>query len=127
MFWNIIKNATKFTPEGGQITVRTLNETPGQVQIIFDDTGIGMTSQTLQRIFRPFEQGDDARVRQSGGLGLGMAISKALVEAQSGRIAAASDGRGARFDVHSFATSGVNPGDRKQRSRYYLIKCRSDH
>ena len=94
VMWNIIKNATKFTPEGGSIAVSTTNDEMGRLRIAVNDNGIGMDSEMLKRVFRPFEQGDHQVVKRSGGLGLGLAISKALVEAQSGEIGAASDGIG---------------------------------
>lgn len=94
VFWNILKNAAKFTAPGGRIEIRTIDEPGGQLRITFSDTGIGMTPSLLQRLFQPFEQGSDEIVRRSGGLGLGMAISKAFVEIQGGRISASSEGPG---------------------------------
>jgi len=99
-FLNVLKTATKFPPEGGGIEVRTDNE-DGQVRISISDTGVGMTEEMKSRLFRPFEQGTDEVVKRYGGLGLGMAISKALMEAQGGSITAASagPGRGSTFSV----------------------------
>jgi CheY-like chemotaxis protein len=91
VFWNILKNATKFTPEEGRIGIQTRN-VDGSLKVLFTDEGIGMTRELLGRLFRPFEQGAGDNVRRYGGLGLGMAISKALIEAQSGEIAAQSAG-----------------------------------
>lgn len=91
VFWNILKNATKFTPEEGRIGIQTSNE-DGSLRVVFTDEGIGMTKEMLGRLFRPFEQGTEDTVRRYGGLGLGMAISKALVEAQHGVITAHSAG-----------------------------------
>ena len=102
--WNLIRNAAKFTPAGGTLTIRTLNppgtpESPGEgdagwLAIEFEDTGIGIDPQVLPRLFDPFEQGDaDVRGR-SGGLGLGLAISRSLAEALGGRLTASSPGRG---------------------------------
>jgi PAS domain S-box-containing protein len=101
IFWNVLKNAVKFTPEGGRITITTANDIPGQLRIQFDDNGIGMSPETLQRIFRPFEQGTLDMPRRYAGLGLGMAIAKALTDAQSGTITAASNGlgRGSTFVI----------------------------
>ena len=100
VFLNVLKNATKFTAEGGDIEVRTEN-TDGTVRVSIRDTGVGMTEEMQSRLFRPFEQGTDEVVRRYGGLGLGMAISKALMEAQGGSISAQSDGpgRGSTFNV----------------------------
>lgn len=94
IFWNILKNATKFTPQFGLIEVETRNSANGSIEIAFRDTGIGMSEETLAKLFKPFEQGAEEVVRQAGGLGLGMAISRALVTAQSGTITAASEGQG---------------------------------
>ncbi len=94
VMWNIIKNATKFTPEGGLIEVTTANDDQGRLRIAVNDNGIGMDKDMLTRVFRPFEQADHQLVKRSGGLGLGLAISKALVEAQFGEIGADSDGIG---------------------------------
>jgi PAS domain S-box-containing protein len=102
--WNLIRNAAKFTPAGGTLTIRTINppatpESPGEgdagwLAIEFEDTGIGIDPQVLPRLFDPFEQGDaDVRGR-SGGLGLGLAISRSLAEALGGRLTASSPGRG---------------------------------
>jgi signal transduction histidine kinase len=96
IFWNLIKNAVKFTPNGGKLSIRTSNDGNGQLQIEVEDSGCGIDRETLPRIFYAFEQGGRS---QLGGLGLGLAISKALVEAHQGSIIAASDGhdRGSKF------------------------------
>ena len=97
VFWNLIKNAVKFTPEGGAITVSTRNEftdNAGWFVLSVSDTGIGMAPETLGRIFRHFEQGSRDITRTFGGLGLGLAISKAIVDLHSGRIVACSEGPG---------------------------------
>ncbi len=96
IFWNLIKNAVKFTPNGGKLSVRTTNNGEGQFCVEVEDSGCGIDSELLPKVFHAFEQG--ART-QLGGLGLGLAISKALVEAHHGLINAQSDGRnqGARF------------------------------
>jgi PAS domain S-box-containing protein len=108
VFWNILKNATKFTPEEGRIGIKTSN-VDGALKVIFTDEGIGMTREMLGRLFRPFEQGAEENVRRYGGLGLGMAISKALIEAQHGAIAAQSAGPncGSSFTVTLPSTDGL--------------------
>jgi CheY-like chemotaxis protein len=107
VFLNVLKNATKFTPEGGKIEVRTDN-LDGAVRVSIRDTGVGMTREMQSRLFRPFEQGTEEVVRRYGGLGLGMAISKALMEVQGGSISAASDGPG-RGSTFSMAIPVVEP------------------
>ncbi|MBV8279456.1 MAG: response regulator [Verrucomicrobia bacterium] len=94
VFWNILKNALKFTQDGGSIDIEVAPSSGTWVTISFSDSGIGMSSQTLGRIFQPFEQGANELVRSYGGLGLGLAISKSLVEAHGGTISAASAGHG---------------------------------
>jgi CheY-like chemotaxis protein len=95
MFWNVLKNAVKFTPAGGKITVETFCD-DGHLGVRVTDTGIGMTREELDRIFTAFSQGDHAGTGpyRFGGLGLGLAISRQLTELHSGRLAAASEGRG---------------------------------
>lgn len=90
VFWNLLRNAAKFTGEGGKITVTTDNEPEGSLRIRVADTGVGISKETLTRLFLPFEQGE----QKHDGLGLGLAISKAIVDAHSGAIAASSDGPG---------------------------------
>src|SRR5438034_7072362 len=77
IFWNLINNAVKFTPQNGQITITTSNDSGGQLCVEIADTGMGIESETLPKIFDAYEQG---RRTKSGGLGLGLAISKTLVE-----------------------------------------------
>jgi signal transduction histidine kinase len=101
VFWNLLRNAIKFTPEGGQITVTTADAAAGRVQIDVADTGIGIDPQKLPVIFDAFEQGgEDIQVR-FGGLGLGLAICQALVQAHGGTINVHSAGKnqGATFTV----------------------------
>jgi signal transduction histidine kinase/response regulator RpfG family c-di-GMP phosphodiesterase len=95
IFWNLIKNAVKFTPEGGRLGISTGNDN-GQFRVEVSDNGMGIDAETLPKIFNAFEQGERTRL---GGLGLGLAISKALVETHHGKLTAASPGRdqGATF------------------------------
>lgn len=101
VFWNLIKNALKFTPDGGRITITTENGRDDEITIAVEDTGIGIDKSTLKDIFNAFEQGAQKNHHQYGGLGLGLAISNAIVEAHDGEIRAESDGtdRGACFIV----------------------------
>ncbi len=95
VLWNLIRNAMKFTPEGGLITLRTWNQAdPHQLHIEVSDTGVGIEAEMLTRIFDAFEQGEANTTREFGGLGLGLAIAKAVVELHGGTITAASDGLG---------------------------------
>jgi len=98
IFWNLINNAVKFTPPNGQIIITTRNDSNGQVRIEIADTGLGIEAEALPKIFDAFEQGGRT---QLGGLGLGLAISKTLVEAHKGSITAQSAGRnkGATFTL----------------------------
>jgi signal transduction histidine kinase/CheY-like chemotaxis protein len=101
VFWNLIKNSVKFTPAKGRIVIETLNPTPDRVEIRTTDTGIGIEAEQMDRIFNAFEQGQSSITRRFGGLGLGLAISKAMVHAHGGTIKAESGGknRGATFIV----------------------------
>ncbi|RUL87441.1 histidine kinase N-terminal 7TM domain-containing protein [Tautonia sociabilis] len=99
--WNLVKNAVKFTPEGGRITVRTRELLPGPrldglpwLELEVADTGIGIDPDLIPRVFDAFEQGGPETARRYGGLGLGLAICRAIVDAHGGRIAASSAGRG---------------------------------
>lgn len=99
VFWNVIHNATKFTPEGGVITIETRSE--GDYAIIeIRDTGYGIERGQLIRIFDPFEQERSEKQREQqrpearSGLGLGLAITKSIVEMHGGTIEARSDGHG---------------------------------
>ncbi len=101
VFWNLIKNSVKFTPPHGRIVIETLNATAGEIEVRVSDTGIGIAPEKIGKIFNAFEQGQNSITRRFGGLGLGLAISKAMVEAHGGKIAAQSDGtdRGTQFVV----------------------------
>ncbi|MFI5382139.1 MAG: ATP-binding protein [Tepidisphaerales bacterium] len=96
VFWNLIKNAIKFTPPGGRITIacRRTGGPDARVAVSVSDTGIGIDPGVLPRLFVPFEQGDEETTHRFGGLGLGLAITRAIVELHDGRISAASAGRG---------------------------------
>ena len=97
VLWNVLKNAQKFTPERGTITVRSFNE--GRETLLFEitDSGKGVEPDLLPKIFDAFQQG----VAPGEGLGLGLAISKAIIESHGGKIYASSKGRrlGATFTI----------------------------
>ncbi|MGV3771942.1 MAG: ATP-binding protein, partial [Verrucomicrobiales bacterium] len=93
VFWNILKNASKFTPEGGSIQiVSSMDEEKFVVN--FTDNGCGIPNAALPHIFEAFRQADESITREFGGLGLGLAIAKAIIEGHNGSIAAASEGEG---------------------------------
>jgi len=98
--WNLVSNAVKFTPKGGTIQVR-LERVNSHVELTVSDTGIGISSDFLPHIFERFRQGDPTTTRLHGGLGLGLAIVRQLVELHGGTIHAASGGkdRGTTFRV----------------------------
>ncbi len=120
VFWNLIKNSVKFTPTGRRITIRTRDVAVEQPPVIAPETaslenpeaghrlcievtdeGIGIAPELLGRIFNAFDQGQTAITRRFGGLGLGLAISRAMVEAHGGTLTASSPGpdQGATFSV----------------------------
>ena len=97
VFWSVFRNACKFTPENGMVSVRSYNPNPKTITIEISDNGVGIEPQFIKRIFDPFEQADSRRE----GLGLGLAISKAIVEMHRGTIRAHSEGpgKGATFVI----------------------------
>src|SRR5947199_6477136 len=92
VFWNVIKNAIKFTPDGGVIHIASTNDA-GKVLVRVSHNGIGIEPKVLRRIFDSFEQGVRRVQAGHGGLGLGLAISHAIVEAHHGQMEASSPGR----------------------------------
>ena len=96
IFWNILKNAVKFTPRGGAVVVRTSNPAakPETLEVEITDNGVGIEPEMLSRVFDAFIQEEHDRGHRFGGIGLGLAISHRLVELQGGSIAAESKGRG---------------------------------
>ena len=100
-FGNLIGNAQKFTDRGGSITIRLSESVPGRVLIAVQDTGIGIEKAVLAKVFEAYIQADHSLNRSRGGLGLGLALVKGVVELHGGTIVAASDGpgTGASFTV----------------------------
>ncbi|PYI87519.1 MAG: hypothetical protein DMF03_13230 [Verrucomicrobia bacterium] len=134
IFWNLIKNAVKFTPAGGKLSVRTSNGSTGEFCVEVEDSGRGIDPELLPRVFNAFEQGERAHL---GGLGLGLAISKALVDAHHGRISAESAGRnqGAKFTVafplskaseSDHATAPPAPSSVRKTKRILLVEDHED-
>ncbi|HJY53996.1 MAG TPA: ATP-binding protein [Candidatus Udaeobacter sp.] len=101
VFWNLIKNSVKFTPEKGQITIETANPAPDKIEVRVIDTGIGIEPKAIDKIFNAFEQGQSDITRRFGGLGLGLTISKTLIDAHAGHVRVQSPGKdkGATFSV----------------------------
>jgi PAS domain S-box-containing protein len=99
--WNLLTNAIKFTPEGGLVEIR-LERARAGVQLVVSDTGQGIAADFLPFVFERFTQQDTSRTRRHGGLGLGLALVKHLVELHGGTIEAASAGQGlgATFTVN---------------------------
>ncbi len=103
VFWNLVKNAIKFTPGGGQVELVTrLEEEAGGawLRVSVRDTGVGIVPEVKERIFNAFEQGEQTVTRTFGGLGLGLAISKAIVELHGGTIGVESEGKGKGATFH---------------------------
>jgi len=101
VLWNVLKNAIKFTPENGTIQVSTERRKDGYCEVRVKDPGIGIPVDRLPHVFNAFEQGGASITRQFGGLGLGLAISKALMDLHHGAIRAESEGvgQGATFVI----------------------------
>lgn len=98
--WNLLSNAIKFTPTGGRITI-ALEYRQGNAQIQVTDTGVGIAPHFLPYVFEHFRQADGATTRKFGGLGLGLAIVRQIVELHGGIVTAESqgEGQGSRFTV----------------------------
>jgi PAS domain S-box-containing protein len=130
VFWNLLNNAVKFTPNEGRITIRSSND---EKQFVFEvtDTGIGIEAGRQDQIFEAFDQGERSITRKFGGLGLGLTISKTLLDLHGGEISVQSDGknRGTTFRVSLDALDGssirsaapVHGGATASRSLHLLL------
>lgn len=100
VFWNLLSNAVKFTPKGGRVEVR-LDRINSRIQVRVSDTGLGIATDFLPYVFDRFRQADSSSTRSHGGLGLGLAIVRHLVELHGGTVRAESqgEGKGATFIV----------------------------
>ena len=135
VFWNLVINAIKFTGEHGTITVRSINPDKGLVRIEVIDTGVGIDPAVLPRLFTAFEQGEVRAARQQAGLGLGLSISRRLVEMHGGTISASSGGRGkgAMFavelpTVNALAVPPVaKPAERARTAKALNVLLVEDH
>jgi PAS domain S-box-containing protein len=116
--WNLVKNSVKFSAEGGTITIRTSNA-DGRLIIEVADTGIGIEAPLLSRIFNAFEQGEESITRRYGGLGLGLAIAKSVIESHGGTLSASSLGkdRGATFTIDLATVPAVAPEQHREPPR----------
>ncbi|PYQ06640.1 MAG: hypothetical protein DMF83_11880 [Acidobacteria bacterium] len=108
--WNLLSNAIKFTPSGGRVHVRLVRIEP-HVQLTVQDSGIGIDRDFLPHVFERFRQGDSSSTRPHGGLGLGLALVRDLVELHGGTVQASSAGRdqGATFTVKLPVIGAVRP------------------
>jgi signal transduction histidine kinase/ActR/RegA family two-component response regulator len=108
--WNLLSNAVKFTASGGRVTL-TVTQMDAEVEIAVRDTGIGIGAEFLPHVFERFRQQDGGTTRRYGGLGLGLAIVRNLVELHGGSVSAHSDGegRGSVFTVRLPATAAAAP------------------
>src|SRR5882724_7155651 len=91
--WNLVSNAVKFTPREGRVQIR-LARVESHVEIVVSDTGQGMAPEVVPHVFERFRQADSSMTRTHGGLGLGLALVKHLVEVHGGGVAAHSAGKG---------------------------------
>lgn len=109
VLWNVLRNAVNFTDRKGSITIRT-NNRGDQIRISIEDSGIGMSPETLAKLFTPFEQADRKRSVRYGGLGLGLAISRALINQMGGELTAESQGlcKGSKFVISLKAQNGAS-------------------
>ena len=117
VMWNLLSNAVKFTPRGGRVQVRLQRVNP-HIEISVSDTGVGIREDFLPHLFERFRQADSTTTRAHGGLGLGLAIARQIVELHGGTIHASSggEGKGATFRVelpvmivHSAVVVGAEP------------------
>ncbi len=137
VFWNLINNAVKFTNVAGRITIRTFNE--GK-RFAFEivDTGIGIEPEKQRDIFNAFDQGEPSITREFGGLGLGLTISKTLLDLHAGTISVQSQGKncGTSFKVTlaavsaptaaSTGTNGIEPGVSRQSLHLLIVDDDAD-
>jgi PAS domain S-box-containing protein len=122
---NLLGNAVKFTPRGGKVEIGLRREGLS-ARLSVRDSGAGIAPELRERLFEPFSQGTQTLERARGGLGLGLAMVKGLVELHDGTVEVASDGpgRGSEFTVHlplERATPAAPPPERKQTARTHRV------
>ena len=131
---NLLSNAIKFAPDEGSIAIRSADAGNDKLKIEIADTGVGIETDLIPRLFTPFEQGEQTITRQFGGLGLGLSIVKSLIDLHQGTITASSRGKdqGATFTltmstasplVQKAAVTGQSADARKR----YQILLVEDH
>jgi signal transduction histidine kinase len=100
VFWNLLANATRFTPPGGHIQLRA-REIGSSIEVTVTDTGIGISAEAIPLLFQRFWQAESVQSREHGGLGLGLALARHFIELHGGHISASSPGlgHGATFRV----------------------------
>jgi PAS domain S-box-containing protein len=115
VFWNLLSNAVKFTPREGHVEV-FLRRIDSHIEAVVSDTGIGITPELLPFVFDRFRQGDSGTSRRTGGLGLGLAIARSLIELHGGELRAESKGlgQGAAFTVRLPLMSAQRPLETQQ-------------
>ena len=125
--WNLLSNAVKFTPRGGRVLI-SLNAEDSHIELVVSDTGIGFSPEFLPYIFERFRQAESGTTRRHGGLGLGLAISRHIVEMHGGTIHAASDGegKGATFRVRLPLTISDSPAGAEAERKKALTQSRSE-
>ncbi|HVF44982.1 MAG TPA: PAS domain S-box protein [Pyrinomonadaceae bacterium] len=108
VFWNLLNNAVKFSPEGGRVRVSLSADGDGPASVHVEDEGQGIAADFLPHVFERFRQADMGTTREHGGLGIGLALVKSFVEAHGGAVRASSagEGRGSRFTVTLPALGG---------------------
>jgi signal transduction histidine kinase/ActR/RegA family two-component response regulator len=127
ILWNLLSNAVKFSREGGRVEV-IVDRLGGEAVISVRDDGVGIAADVLPRIFERFHQADRSSTRAHGGLGLGLAIVRYLVELHGGKVFAESDGpgRGASFTVRLPALPAAGTGPERAAVRERLRGVSSD-
>jgi signal transduction histidine kinase/ActR/RegA family two-component response regulator len=120
--WNLLSNAVKFTPPDGRVNVRV--EKGDGYRLTVDDTGAGIDPAFLPHVFESFRQADATATREHGGLGLGLAIAKQLVELHGGTIRAHSDGRGAGATFEVILPSTLSSADHTPAAKAAIAPAR---
>jgi PAS domain S-box-containing protein len=120
--WNLLSNAVKFTPRGGRVQVR-LARVNSHIEIVVSDTGIGIKPEFLPHVFERFHQAEGGTTRKTGGLGLGLAIVRHMIELHGGTVDATSPGRdqGATFRV-TLPVMIVHPEEPVERREHPLTE-----